>query len=304
MMHKLLAICLICFVVVGSASRKDVTILDVWDTTEPAVILSNDGAPPAIEEFQCVLEDDSNIFGGERDVYLVMLTGQSNQVLSVSISNGDLNLAAPNGATGTLSVQYDGNDCSEVININGLGGVDLTYNRVDSFHLTGTSDHFVDIQLRVYSPDGGISTATFSFLEELSNQIQDVYVPFSQFSGDADFRNVGAFEIYIDIEANVDALINTFALSGPERVRLIAPIVDNECNFEKGCCLEIAQPFPITISTTSTSTPSTSTEDITTDKNIHSYYYYDYDTTSTMSAASLTSTSLLLSLLIISVMLL
>ena len=197
--------------------------------------------------------------------------------------DGDqFNLAAPTSTNGEVIIQYDGDDCSAGLSLNGLKNADLTRKNGDSFHIVATADHEVNIEIRVYSPDGSLASATITLLELEEVLPQNFYVPFASFTGNNDFKNIGAIELFIRIEENIDLVINTFAISAKTRVKLIATPL-NTCDFGKCCCNDFVPEFPIVISSSS----SSSSDSTTTQSERHSFDFYDdFFTANTVSSAS------------------
>ena len=278
--------------VVAQPNRIDVENVDSWPASTPLVILSNESEDHYI--FQC-LQSDSGILGGERDISLELDSGEAGRVLSVSVNGGEFSLAAPTSTTGNVVVQYDGDDCSSELSLNGLNNADLTSKRGDSFHIIASADHEVDIEIRVHSSDGSMSSVIVT-LKELENIIaQEFYIPFTSF-GNVDFKAVGAIELFIRINENIDLTISTFAIAGKTRVMLVAPATE-QCDFEKGCCKEVQPEFPIVLSSTSPST-SSSSEDTTNNDRASFDFYDDYYTRDTISSANTLEIALLLSILL------
>ena len=283
--------------VLAAPVRKDVEVIDTWTAAPPLLLMSGSDD---LTNFQC-LEAEKDVFGGERDLQLELAAGEAGRVLSASVNGNEFNLATPTSTTGAVFIQYDGYDCSSEVNINGLGNADLTSKSGDSFHIVASADHQIEIEIRVYSPDGSIASATITLLELETIVPQEFFVPFSDFIGDVDFKNVGALELRILIEENIDLIINTFAISGKTRVKLVAPTTNNQCDFEKGCCLDTLPEFPVVITSSSTSTSSISAA--TTNQRDSFDFYDDYFTADSTSSASTQSMLTYFSVVILSVLL-
>ena len=268
-----------------AATRKDVQQIDSWVASPPLILFSVEN--DSNYQFQCS-QSDSGIFGGERDIRLdIDPASDAGRVLSTSVNGAEFNLATPTTITGKVLVQYDGDDCSDEINTNGLNNADLTYKNGDSFRIVAASDHDIDITIRVYAPDGSMASATITVVELENIAPQEFYIPFSSFTGgNVNFKNIGAVELYIDVEENVDLTINTFAIAGFTRVLLIAPVTVNQCDFTKGCCNDIEAKFPQVISTTSSPPSSSSSESSDINNNPPFDFYDDYFTAHTVSSAS------------------
>jgi len=87
------------------------TVVDLFATDEPTLVITlATPAPPTVSQSQ--FTQGSQILGGERDVILTALSGSAGRVFSCSVSGGEFSLAAPNGASGAVELQYDGVDGS------------------------------------------------------------------------------------------------------------------------------------------------------------------------------------------------
>ena len=155
---------------------------------------------------------DSSILGGERDLILTVDSGVSGLLLSTGVNNGNWDVGTPNGASGFVLMQYDGTDNSESLNRNGLGA-NLNANSANSFRAVIQSDIETDYIFRVYS---GNSQSTFTQPIPGDDTSREYFIPFSSFSGSADFNNAGAIEIQINAGDNVDTFVTFFGTSGPQ----------------------------------------------------------------------------------------
>merc|ERR1712000_318697 len=128
-------------------------------------------------------------------------------------TGGTWNVATPNGATGTGILQYDGVDGSFNRNEQGLGNLDLTLDQANGFRFLIFSDLPTDYTFRVYTSTG-LGTAELS-VPGGANVFNEYTILFSQFSGAANFAQVGAIEIEVQLLPNVDSLISSFTTIGP-----------------------------------------------------------------------------------------
>merc|ERR1712137_953371 len=169
-------------------------ILDPFEPdTNTVIILIQNGNLPQTET---AFTQGSQIVGGERDLSLTANSGNNNEVLTSGVAGGTWNVATPNGATGTGILQYDGVDGSFNRNEQGLGNLDLTLDQANGFRFLISSDLPTDYTFRVYTSTG-LGTAELS-------------VP-----GGANFAQVGAIEIEVQLLPNVDSLISSFTTVGP-----------------------------------------------------------------------------------------
>ena len=167
--------------------------------------------------------NDNSIIGGYRDVSLVQEFSTMTPVgANVFTSDGSLSLSNATDVDSTLSIVWDGDDSPDSINYIGLGGIDLT----QSGELEGilvnvlSNDLNMDITFNIYTDELNFSTATLNFaagstdidaffaFDSLLNP-GDNRTEFSNAgtSGGADFTNVGAIEMIIGGDPELDAKI-------------------------------------------------------------------------------------------------
>jgi len=229
----LLIVLLSIFSLSSQASFNTVRVIDTFsvDTDVLVVVLEND-APPAVTVYDSVDLTPEDILGSERDLILVVTEGSAGAVLSCGVSNGTLNLATATGSIGIVTLQYDGEDNSATINPVGLGGVNLRDNAASHFLITATSDHPTLMTIRVYSGEGLLSESVTVIDGGVAKN--DYLIPFSSFSGNADFTNVGALELEISANIAVDAVIYSFATAS-SKIYLIAPLDLEHYDFDRRC---------------------------------------------------------------------
>jgi hypothetical protein len=166
-----------------------------------------------------------NILGGERDLQYTAETGSAGRVFSTSVSvvdgEGQWEISTPNGGSGTVLMQYDGVDGTMNLNLNGFapvdsataGGIDITEKgKGIAFHLEVVTDIDTAYTFKVYSPDGSVCTAQVTV--KGGGVSLDAIVNFSSFTGNCDFNNVGAIELYVDANENVDTITSFFTTVG------------------------------------------------------------------------------------------
>jgi len=235
-MHTKLLVILFALLSLTFAQEYTVTqVLDDWeDFGNPVLVQLFTDAPPAVQNEDSVITNFA--IGGERDVLVVATEGAYGAVVSAIVSGGELNLSVPPRVSGYLLVQYDGLDGTSELNANGLNR-DLTVNNGDRFRIRLECDIGATITIKIYS-NGELSEASFTVgrLEGL----QDVYVPFSEFSGNADFANVGAIELFIPFEANLDIGIEEFDIAVPTEdfdfiFEFVQPIEGHYIDYELHC---------------------------------------------------------------------
>eukprot|EP01095_Lingulamoeba_sp_RSL-Kostka_P001183 TRINITY_DN1166_c1_g1_i1.p1 TRINITY_DN1166_c1_g1~~TRINITY_DN1166_c1_g1_i1.p1 ORF type:complete len:542 (-),score=260.93 TRINITY_DN1166_c1_g1_i1:78-1703(-) len=155
----------------------------------------------------------SNIIGGERDMILIG-TGIGNSANCESetfVENGSW--FANNGQTCSAEavLQYDGADGSPNLAM-GLG---LNLNNVGSaFEIKIQSDLESAFTIEVYSSQSRVSRVIQTI--QSSNSLVTYVFPFGEFSGTADFSEIGAIQLRIEARINVDVIVTLFDLIANE----------------------------------------------------------------------------------------
>jgi len=126
-------------------------------------------------------------------------------------------LFCPKKTSGVGICQYDGVDGSTDLNVVGLGGVDLTTSSVDAFKLSITSDVTTTYTIDVTDLVGGSSTQDIQIPGE-PDVLNDYYITFKTFTGNADFSNVGSIVVTIHAFDNVDTSVEIFSLAAPSTI--------------------------------------------------------------------------------------
>jgi len=205
---------LLCLVLGALAqSRTQISVIDDYSAVSaPLVIVITPTTvlPETLASFTL----DNGILGGERDLILTAQNGTIGKILSVGVNEDTWSVSSPPQASGIAVCQYDGVDNSTNINVKGLGGVDLTTSSVDSFLLSITSDVTTTYTIDVTDLVGGSSTQDIQIPGD-PDVLNDYYVTFVTFHGNADFTNVGSIVITIHAFDNVDTSVDIFALAAP-----------------------------------------------------------------------------------------
>ena len=168
--------------------------------------------------------------GTERDQTLTILPGTSNKVISSSVVAGSWSNAFLQDTTGWSIMQYDGFDNSSVVTLNpGISnvagsGLDLTFSAsAYAFYFLVTADLAAYYQINIY----GASLAeysTYAFIYdplEYVDPIDEIIIPFADFTGTASFNNVHAIELILNVtdatvKNPVDTAILLFGIFGYE----------------------------------------------------------------------------------------
>ncbi|RIK75620.1 MAG: hypothetical protein DCC67_15055 [Planctomycetota bacterium] len=194
--------------------------IDDFNSTQVA-----DAAPPLPASESSTL-DDSNVMGGERDLF-VELTDGTDVWSSVSLISGGgfLRLASGSMVQGNAKVVWDGQDGSATaINPTGLGGLDFTRhggNSMTGVMLSVGADHPESVvKLKVYTDAGRWTEFTAIVPQTPGGAPTKVLVfnfadaPTASAGGGADFSNVGAVELnFVGVTA-VDGQVSLVGLIG------------------------------------------------------------------------------------------
>lgn len=110
----------------AGANAQAVSIpIDLFDTDQTALLdaTTGDGGMSS-----SVTTMGSDILGGERDLFVELLSNPSNLAFpaTIQVAAGQLSFSVGSQATATSTVQWDGIDGSSALNEVGLGGVDLS----------------------------------------------------------------------------------------------------------------------------------------------------------------------------------
>lgn len=188
--------------------------------TDTIVILIPSGGltenDPAIIETEFVLAN--NIMGEERDVQLTVTSGDGNLVLSSGVSGGQYTASTPNEARGNSLYQLDGIDGTATLNPSGLSNHpnnDFTNGNAFAIRVLMEADLPGRVFFRFYSDT---QNAICQVLQNLpgDDTLHEYIIPYSQFDvTNCNFNNIGAIEIVIAMDDNVDIIIQDFSTWGP-----------------------------------------------------------------------------------------
>ena len=214
--------CLFALAAIISAQDFEVKyVIDAFETqTDTIVILiPGGGVAPGDDP---IVEDrfisGNDIMGGERDVRLTVGSGDGNLVLSTGVSNGQYTAATPNEARGNSLLQLDGPDQSMTLVPNGLFSSpnnDFTARGGNALRVLMESDLPGTVIFRVIS--GTFTNVCQESVSLPGDDTQNEYIlPFDEFdTQNCNFANVGAIEIFILMDDNVDVNIEDFSVWGP-----------------------------------------------------------------------------------------
>lgn len=191
-----------------SCAFEPIATLDDFSGSQNLLIITNNVFPASSSSFL----NTSSVYGGQRDLELIVESGGSAQIFISSIANNALSLSSPNSANGYTIYQLDGIDDSMNIDENGLNNFDATFDgSATAFQITGAADVDMRLNITVYTSTGvGKYHLTIP-----SSQIQaDYFILYSSFTGNADFSSVGAIEIFFDGSSDIDSTFSFFGIVG------------------------------------------------------------------------------------------
>jgi hypothetical protein len=246
-----------------------VNVLSVTSNLDPLTDVSDKLEVPGISsETFSNSQTGTGILGGERDV-IIRGTGQgssSNCASETFVENGEW--FANNGQTCAAEavLQYDGADGSGDLSM-GLG---LNLNNVGSaFLIDIQSDLPTSFEIEVYSSVSASSRVTQQ-IQSSSNLVQYTF-PFGEFTGTADFSNIGAIELKIAAVINTDVIVTLFDLIANE----ISGRVFSDCNCNGFQDSNDAGVQGITVTATPESDCPQGTAQLTTTTNANGDYEFD-----------------------------
>lgn len=211
-MKSILFLALLATVALVSGQQfTDIVFIDDFIVETPTIVILIPSNPsfPISEQASTT---DQDIVGGERDLELTVLSGNSNLILTTGVAGGDFTCSTPNEASGESLIQWDGVDGDINLVANGLNGFDLTQSNGESFRTLIESDQPTTVQFRVYS---GSNQCTRNVNVPGDDTTNEYILDFDSFTGSCTFSNAGAIEIHVTMSANVDVLVELLSTYGP-----------------------------------------------------------------------------------------
>jgi hypothetical protein len=195
---------------------QDNIIIDEFTTiTRQIIITTEDNTVYPVTQTAFATSTDGSIIGNERDLQLVVVSGNSNLLMTAGVANGNFQCATPDGAQGYSTVQWDGADASFNLQANGLNARDFTAGGNTYFRTRIFSDLTTIVTFRVYS---GSSSAVCSRNITLpgGESTNEYQLPFTSFTSGCDFTRVGALEMIVQQRPQpVDVTVELFTVVGP-----------------------------------------------------------------------------------------
>ena len=158
---------------------------------------------------------DASIIGGFRDIEAMGNAGVPLQT-RITADNGVLDFANSVDTTGSGVITWDGDDDPTVVDPTGLGGIDLTNSglwpldrilvEIISADLPG-----LELNFTIYDLDSNVSTLSRTFTQAITTPETATFL-FDDFSGTADFTNVGAIKLELAGPTGIDAEIDSIQI--------------------------------------------------------------------------------------------
>jgi len=190
--------------------------IDSYETATPPVTATV--GTPSIEGSTLAAE----AIGGERNVQAIHTSGVSSVEVEVAEIGDMLTISAGAGTAGSALIQYDGPDGTIALDPLGLNSADLSGG--DAFagiNISIAADNpGGTMELRFYTNATDFSSRTLN-IPDTAGMFSEFFVPFSTFTplgNGADFTDIGAIEVLVDIVANLDVAVTIIESVRPELV--------------------------------------------------------------------------------------
>lgn len=190
---------------------------DSFNDAVQQIVTANAGTPTANDA-----RDTAEAIGGERDVVVNHTAGGNN--VEVDIDSGQMSISTGAGTAGNAIISYDGDD-NDATTLGHLLSLDLTAGGGSALHFLGGSQGGASMTIDVYSTAGNRSTFTMAVPTTAGGTAtENITIEFTDFTlatgTGADFTNVSAVSIQIDMTAAADA---EFDFS-----RIVSPTVNTQ----------------------------------------------------------------------------
>lgn len=163
---------------------------------------------------------DDTIPGGERDLAIVVTSGQENRAISAGVTDQAYFFQSTPDVVGYGLLQYDGRDHFTQLDgptLTGLGNMDITMNNLaDSMQFmlkSSVEGSVVFLSFYFYDSTGALSAQEYVSPVSNSGNEHLYNIMFDELVGGADLTNLGALEIIVNqfTESRVD--ISAFSIS-------------------------------------------------------------------------------------------
>jgi len=218
---KFTVLCLLALAALVCAQDNEVKfIIDPFTAVSDTIVIvipTGGVTGPSLDPVSNFVQSGT-IMGGERDLQLTVTSGDGNLVLSTGVSGGVFSAATPNEARGNSLLQLDGVDGAMTLQTNGLFGHpnnNFLAEEAFAFRVVIESDLPGSVIFRVFS-GGPVSNSCSLTVSTPGDDTANEYIlPYSSFTGTCDFSNVGALEIFIIMNDNIDVLLSDWSTYGP-----------------------------------------------------------------------------------------
>ena len=226
------------------ATAVVVTIIDDFTPNTLPLSVSNVATTDTTTKIRS--SNGNATLGTERDQTLTILPGTSNKVISSSVVAGSWSNAFLQDTTGWSIMQYDGFDNSSAVTLNpGISnipgtGLDLTFSTsAYAFYFLVTADLAAYYQINIYGANSG-EVSTYAFIYdplEYVDPIDEIVIPFADFTGTATFTNVHAIELILNVTDGtvknpVDTAILLFGIFGYQVTGTVFYDCNSNSNFD------------------------------------------------------------------------
>ena len=191
----------------------------------PADVTINDPAITDSAQFDAG-SGCSGLLGCERDMSVTVFIGTQGRTFSSNIFatppnyyfGGEWAVSYSKNSEAETILQYDGRDNSISLDLNGLGGIDLTDGGlVTDVRFSAIADLDLTYVLTAYSTDGSTCSIDID-VEAVSGPYSYsdtfVYSSISNFTGSCDLTNIGAIEVSIVSGDAIDTIVRQIAFVG------------------------------------------------------------------------------------------
>jgi len=181
--------------------------------------------PPIVEDATFTQAGCEGLIGCSRDMRIEVRSGFNNRDFTsdiFSVPNGvfpaEWTISNPKTSTSTCTLQYDGVDNSFDLDINGLGGIDITVGgTADQLFFAAVSDIEIEYQLFFYDTQGGRCDLDVEIpATPGAYDYQDTFYLFDidDFDNGCDLTDVGAIEVLLPSTDAVDAIVRNIKIVG------------------------------------------------------------------------------------------
>lgn len=206
----------------GSA-QADPILIDDFSVEQDVGLIGIDDFIPSSSQVGA----DGSIIGGFRDIEAM---GDADNFFDTRLTAEDGTLTFSNNVntTGAGNIVWDGDDDPTVLDPTGLGGIDITNNNgwvLDRLLVEIISADLGGLELNftIYDLANNVSTLSRTFSQAIATPVTSAFL-FDDFSGTADFTNVGAIQLEVAGPAEIDAQFDMIQISKPPRRRVPEPL--------------------------------------------------------------------------------